>query len=183
MTSDFSSALEVCFKRDALNKSMFTLLYFTLLYRQTGILITIVCSPPREDVAYLGNRFRRYSWPLLPAEVGQGEYFLSARGCLVVVDVQFVLIQYHILLFPCDKHATVVNHHQTHKSQLHNRSASCTTNRFLVDLSHKVKSSRPKVKKPLIKNVTKAHIRRIKTKNLSFTNTNRTNKYTVMDKV
>jgi len=32
MTSDLSSALEVCFKRDALNKSMFTLLYFTLLY-------------------------------------------------------------------------------------------------------------------------------------------------------
>jgi len=30
MTSDLSSALEVCFKRDALNKSMFTLLYFTL---------------------------------------------------------------------------------------------------------------------------------------------------------
>jgi len=32
MTSDLSSALEVCFKRDVLNKSMFTLLYFTLLY-------------------------------------------------------------------------------------------------------------------------------------------------------
>jgi len=31
MTSDLSSALEVCFKRDALNKSMFTLHYFTLL--------------------------------------------------------------------------------------------------------------------------------------------------------
>ena len=29
MTSDLSSALEVCFKRDAFNKSMFTLLYFT----------------------------------------------------------------------------------------------------------------------------------------------------------
>jgi len=26
--SDLSSALEVCFKQDALNKSMFTLLYF-----------------------------------------------------------------------------------------------------------------------------------------------------------
>jgi len=34
MTSDLSSALEVCFKRDALNKSMFTLLYFTLLTSQ-----------------------------------------------------------------------------------------------------------------------------------------------------
>jgi len=32
MTCDLPSALEVCFKRDALNKSMFTLLYFTLLY-------------------------------------------------------------------------------------------------------------------------------------------------------
>jgi len=32
MTSDLSSTLEVCFKRDALNKSMFTLLY--LLYNQ-----------------------------------------------------------------------------------------------------------------------------------------------------
>jgi len=31
MTSDLSSTLEVCFKRDALNKSMFTLLYFTYL--------------------------------------------------------------------------------------------------------------------------------------------------------
>jgi len=29
MTSDVSSALEVCFKRDVLKKSMFTLLYFT----------------------------------------------------------------------------------------------------------------------------------------------------------
>jgi len=36
MTSDLSSALEVCFKRDVLNKSMFTLLYFTLLY-WTGV--------------------------------------------------------------------------------------------------------------------------------------------------
>ena len=30
MTSDLSSTLEVCFKQDVLNKSMFTLLYFTL---------------------------------------------------------------------------------------------------------------------------------------------------------
>jgi len=30
MASDLSSVLEVCFKRDALNKLMFTLLYFTL---------------------------------------------------------------------------------------------------------------------------------------------------------
>jgi len=37
MTSDLSSALEVCLKRDALNKSMFTLLYFTLLTPHTSI--------------------------------------------------------------------------------------------------------------------------------------------------
>jgi len=38
MTSDLSSALEVCFKRDALNKSMFTLLYsyLTLLLTEFG---------------------------------------------------------------------------------------------------------------------------------------------------
>jgi len=40
MTSDLPSALEVCFKRDALNKSMFTLLYFTLpIPQQTPLTI------------------------------------------------------------------------------------------------------------------------------------------------
>ena len=36
MTSDLSSALEICFKRDVLNKSMFTLLYFTFTLVELG---------------------------------------------------------------------------------------------------------------------------------------------------
>jgi len=51
MTSDLSSALEVCFKRDALNKSMFTLLYFTLL--TTNIIIIIVITSSRRKRSYL----------------------------------------------------------------------------------------------------------------------------------
>ena len=42
MTSDLSSTLEVCFKRDALNKSMFTLLYFTNAMFMTGDLVSLL---------------------------------------------------------------------------------------------------------------------------------------------
>jgi len=59
MTSDLSSALEVCFKRDALNKSMFTLLYFTLLY---WLSLKLQKKAHRLVAGKLG------SWVFLPVE-------------------------------------------------------------------------------------------------------------------
>ena len=55
MTSDLPSVLEVCFKQDTLNKSMFTLLllYFTfreLTIPQVDVLFVCVCLTVQQSV-------------------------------------------------------------------------------------------------------------------------------------
>ena len=64
MTSDLLSALEVCFKRDALNKSMFTLLYFTR--RGVGPVCENVMSSTRPEVRNVcsGRRTETVPWAL-----------------------------------------------------------------------------------------------------------------------
>ena len=67
MTSDLSSALEVCFKRDALNKSMFTLLYFTLL-RQVSRTRSddrwTWCQRLRSRMTWRWEGCRTMNWPM-----------------------------------------------------------------------------------------------------------------------
>ena len=59
MTSDLLSGLEVCFKRDVLNKSMFTLLYFALLY----CVYLLRTDTEVQDVVVLEAGLSRTRWP------------------------------------------------------------------------------------------------------------------------
>ena len=111
MTSDLSSVLEVCFKRDALNKSMFTLLYFTLR-------VCLICSVPLTSPRTVPGRV---------SDLFEGE--LSGLQCLshqslVQYNRLFILVLLSRLSsssssFICDAAVTTEVHPRSQEQQLH----------------------------------------------------------------